>query len=357
MAARSLVVNELLYFLENNWNSVQNDSFINNVSEFYSHDDITSATKVLKNEIYTFKADKIEKPPARGNMKSDKLLECIWLMKYLKDNNLWNNCPIFVSAKLDKIPKIENFLTINFGKISCEIMSTLSKQQLLLDKAIETTAANTSEINLLKSKFNLNNECKVVEREKTQQTALNNINLKDENKNVVFERTQQAILNKPLWSEILQSPRTENEEPFITANHNKPRSFIIGNNTKDGGKMPLLAATKYDVPTKKPRVKIIGKKVVENSTFKADKPLIKKRYFVSVTSKVAIKMMSLTTCLPMVLTLYPVFLCKNQSTRIHQFQQIRTKATIQIITRLLKIEKKKKQQLLEFALPAKIQRR
>ncbi|ESO11479.1 hypothetical protein HELRODRAFT_166469 [Helobdella robusta] len=202
-------------------------------------------------------------------MKSDKLLECIWLMRYLKDNNLWNNCPIFVSAKLDKIPKSENFLMINFGKISCEIMSTLSKQQLLLDKAIETTAANTFEINLLKSKFNLNNECKVVEREKTQQTALNNINLKDENKNVDFERTQQAILNKPLWSEILKSPRTENEESFTTANHNKPRSFIFGNNTKDGGNMPLLAATKYDVPTKKPRVKIIGKKVFCLSNIKS----------------------------------------------------------------------------------------
>ncbi|ESO00471.1 hypothetical protein HELRODRAFT_175912 [Helobdella robusta] len=105
--ARSLVNNEVLYFLENNLSLSENDSFVNNIVEFYSFEDIDNAIKALKNELVNLKIEKIEKFQPRGNRKIEKLFECIFIMKYLKENKYWEKCSIFVSSNLNKAPNVE----------------------------------------------------------------------------------------------------------------------------------------------------------------------------------------------------------------------------------------------------------
>ncbi|ESO12258.1 hypothetical protein HELRODRAFT_158736 [Helobdella robusta] len=245
MASRLLVNHELLYFLENNWNLTEKDCFINNTSEFYSHEDITSGIKLLKYEISALKIEKVDKQQTRGNSKSEKLLECISIIKFLKENNYWEKCSVFVSVNMNKIPKVENFLTINFEKVKQEIMESLRTQQVMLNRTIEAVETNKLEISSLKHKLCLNAE--------------NNVNIEVKKRQ---EKTNNVQTSQTCWSEVTKSPTESTELPFTLVKHGKKN-----------------ANNKVSQATKRTATKIIGKKVLENCKLKANKDPTKKPVF------------------------------------------------------------------------------
>ncbi|ESN92196.1 hypothetical protein HELRODRAFT_181665 [Helobdella robusta] len=73
MAARPVVISEVLYFLVGNFDLFDNETFINNTAEFFSNEDFIDAQKILKLELENVKIEKFEKPTSRGNTRRDKL--------------------------------------------------------------------------------------------------------------------------------------------------------------------------------------------------------------------------------------------------------------------------------------------
>ncbi|ESO01799.1 hypothetical protein HELRODRAFT_160966 [Helobdella robusta] len=282
--ARSLVNNEVLYFLENNWCLSENDSFVNNIVKFYSFEDIDNAIKALKNELFSLKIEKIEKFQPRGNRKREKLFECIFIMKYLKENKYWEKCSIFVSSNLNKVPKVESLLTINFQIIEGELIEMLHNQQMQFNKLVEAVSIrknNVVEINKF-IEATENNNINTVKLEKLVDTVENklvvDVHNADMNKNLEINATEELV-NKPLWLDAYDSPIGNDVRPFLLVNKRK-KSQQLSNNTKADNKPKLSTNKVADSKTveKKP-VRIIGQKILDNGKLKADKELIKKPVF------------------------------------------------------------------------------
>ncbi|ESO08970.1 hypothetical protein HELRODRAFT_168893 [Helobdella robusta] len=151
MASRPVKINELLYFVNNNLSLIEEESFINNTSEFYTSDDIVLTIKTLKCEIDSLKLDKMEKFPSRGNSKREKLLECLTLFRYIKNNNLLDKIALFCSSDINKIPNTENWLKINFYFVNKQIKEMLFAQQAEINKMF---LSYTTELDNVKNKLN-----------------------------------------------------------------------------------------------------------------------------------------------------------------------------------------------------------
>ncbi|ESN96789.1 hypothetical protein HELRODRAFT_163912 [Helobdella robusta] len=99
MASRPVKINELLYFVNNNLSLIEEESFINNTSEFYTSDDIVLAIKTLKCEIESL-----------NNAQQDNILQ---------DKNLWSdrvttpveNLPFSLVLRKNKRPRSDNSST------------------------------------------------------------------------------------------------------------------------------------------------------------------------------------------------------------------------------------------------------
>ncbi|ESO02792.1 hypothetical protein HELRODRAFT_174210 [Helobdella robusta] len=219
--ARSLVNNELLYFIENNWNLVENDSFINNIVKFYSHEDIVNAIKALKIEMNNLKIDKIDKLSLHGNMKIDKMLECISVVKFLKDNKYWHKCLVFVSSNLNKIPRVENLLKFSFKAIKRELMEILHKQQ-------------------------------------TDVTTMNTVNS-------TLTHSEQHLPGI-LWSEVVSSPIEDEQFTLVKRHSKQPRLNVSLEGVNNGEPSSVNVIENYAVvnSVKKTTTKVIGKKVIDN---------------------------------------------------------------------------------------------
>ncbi|ESN91121.1 hypothetical protein HELRODRAFT_182195 [Helobdella robusta] len=202
---------------------------------------IVNAIKLLKSELNNFKIEKSEKLQSRGNMKIEKILECISLIKQLKENKCWDKCPLFV--QLNKV--IE---TVESNK--ADIIS--------LKNVIKTADINKPEVNKLKNKLNSN----VVSDYSTEMT-----NKEGQKKNV----------SSSLWSDIAKSE--DNGIPFSTVNGKKSRrnnnNCEKQNNSGETSNNP----TNNKQTGKKTAMKIIGKKVSNDCKLKADKILMKKSVF------------------------------------------------------------------------------
>ncbi|ESO09808.1 hypothetical protein HELRODRAFT_184564 [Helobdella robusta] len=103
---------------------------------------------------------------SRGNMKIEKILECISLIKQLKENKCWDKCPLFVQ----------------FNKV-IETVENNKADIISLKNVIKTADINKPEVNTLKNKLNSN----VVSDYSTEMT-----NKEGQKKNV----------SSSLWSDI-----------------------------------------------------------------------------------------------------------------------------------------------------------
>ncbi|ESO04816.1 hypothetical protein HELRODRAFT_172491 [Helobdella robusta] len=313
MAARVVVINELLYFVNNNVELIDNETFINNISDFYTNEDIITATKLLKSDIENLKLDNNDKLQMHGNTKKDKLLECLSLFKYLKTNNMLDKCSIFVSYNMVKIPKLESIANLNFVNLKNEIRDIVHSQLVRLNNIIET---NKHDIQVLKNKtsllsnINVENNCKTANSENIKPTVLPNIPFANST----------VQLGKPLWSDISRTPTEDSSFTLVTRKNKRPRAL-----TSDTDNNNIEADTNSN---KRSAPKIIGKKEVD-CKLKADKVLYNKRvYSMSNIQKCSASDVSefLSSCGINVLSCYPVF--KNtepskfptptETTKIHQ---------------------------------------
>ncbi|ESO00893.1 hypothetical protein HELRODRAFT_175389 [Helobdella robusta] len=147
MAARQVFANEVLYFLSNNFDLFDNDNFIANTSDFYTNEDFISALKTLKTELETQNLDKLDKLVGRGNTKKEKLLDCVSILKYLKNNSVLEKCSLFASVNLAKVPNLDNIIKVNFKNLKNEIKEMLYAQQVKIVNAIDMHGIEISTLN------------------------------------------------------------------------------------------------------------------------------------------------------------------------------------------------------------------
>ncbi|ESN92729.1 hypothetical protein HELRODRAFT_164826 [Helobdella robusta] len=103
MAAKRVCIAEILWFLLNNQENLNDEGFKLEVVEFYTNDEILNGKKILLTEIEGLKKDKI-KLKARGNTKYDKVSELLELIKLCFDNNLMDLLPTFTIYNIYRIP-------------------------------------------------------------------------------------------------------------------------------------------------------------------------------------------------------------------------------------------------------------
>ncbi|ESN94457.1 hypothetical protein HELRODRAFT_164303 [Helobdella robusta] len=230
------------------------------------------------------KIEKTEKFQPRENRKLEKLLECIFIMKYLKENKYWEKCSIFVSSNIKKVPKVESLITINFQIIKRELIEMLHSQQIQFNKLVEAvsiTKNNVVEINKF-IEVTENNNINTVKLEKLVDTVENklvvDVNNAEMNKNLEINTTEE-LFTKPLWSDAYDSPIDDDAQPFLLVNKRK-KSQQLSNNTEENNKPKLSTNKVADSKTveKKP-VRTIGQKILDYCKLKTDKELVKKSVF------------------------------------------------------------------------------
>lgn len=258
MATRTVVVNEVLYFLTNNLNLLDNNNFFCNTLEFFNCEDINIALKVLKLEFETLNCDNLEKLVSHGSIKKDKFTDCVSILKHLNSVNLLEKCSIFASVKMSKIPNYENFMKINFENLKKELKDTLYTQQVNL---LQTIDVHSKEISALKNHLNClaSNRDKFVSNIPTTESI--------------------CIQNNPtnLWSDIVKTPTEDNLLPFSVVVRNKKRPRL--NNSIDFKSDNNINDSNIKSDTQKKPARIIGSKINGNSILQADKSLIKKSVF------------------------------------------------------------------------------
>ncbi|ESO02880.1 hypothetical protein HELRODRAFT_174322 [Helobdella robusta] len=278
MASRPVKINELLYFVNNNLSLIEEESFINNTSEFYTSDDIVLAIKTLKCEIDSLKLDKMKKFPSRGNSKREKLLECLSSFSYIKNNNLLDRIALFGSSDINKIPNTENWLKINFDFVNKQIKEMLFAQQAEINKMF---LSYTTELDNVKNKLNSLVANYVGKKVNVDSVISNNVN------NTLPPTNQ----NAPgiLWADFVSSP-TLDEAFTLVKRHNKRLrlnvSLEVNNNgetTSNNNNGETTSNNNNEntanIKTAKKPTKVIGKKVIEDCKLRADKNLIKKSVF------------------------------------------------------------------------------
>ncbi|ESN94394.1 hypothetical protein HELRODRAFT_164226 [Helobdella robusta] len=260
MAARSYVVNELLYFFINNSNMLENDCFLNNTAGFYNNDDIVSALKQLKNDLDNLKCEKYEKLVSRGNLK-EKFLEIISILKFLNANDMLEKCPIFVSMNIAKIPKLDNFLKINFEKIRKDISDVLNKQQMQIIESLQPLLSQREENFAAKNKVNTK--------------APNNINNENVTQKAKSHNVNDKVVKTENWADDLDTPTDKSMQPFTLVEKRKRLNKFPGilYETQDSDSVQPL---KYSEVAKKTKSKIIGNKVNNECKLKAEKIIVKK---------------------------------------------------------------------------------
>ncbi|ESN90560.1 hypothetical protein HELRODRAFT_182391 [Helobdella robusta] len=158
MASKPVVINELLYFLTNNIGLLDNEAFVFNVSKFYSQEEIDGSLKYLKNEFEQFKNEIVDKLNLHGTNKIDKLLDCISVLKCFISNNLLEKLAVFVSKDLNRVPRLENVIKVNFESLRCEISELIVKQQAYISNTLEIFKEQLSQVTAFDKQMHQVNE-------------------------------------------------------------------------------------------------------------------------------------------------------------------------------------------------------
>ncbi|ESO06979.1 hypothetical protein HELRODRAFT_171015 [Helobdella robusta] len=130
---QNLTINEVLCYLTNNYEFMNNDIFINNASDFYSSKEISAALKLIKHDVNLLKIDvnfDILRGPKKKD-KRDKLRETIRYLGLVCEKNLSTELPTYVSSNL-RVPNNDSILKFNFNEIKNDICNMLHNQQLYL---------------------------------------------------------------------------------------------------------------------------------------------------------------------------------------------------------------------------------
>ncbi|ESO12177.1 hypothetical protein HELRODRAFT_158639 [Helobdella robusta] len=132
MADRSIVISDFLFFLVNNWNNLEDETFVSNVIEFYYVEEVATTLKILKNDLEILKNYilKIEFKFCRNTTKRDTTLE-------------------YLSAGLARIPNVVNWLNLNFQMVKNDIKAMFSMRQkaIMYSWADRTKVLATNSIN------------------------------------------------------------------------------------------------------------------------------------------------------------------------------------------------------------------
>ncbi|ESO04048.1 hypothetical protein HELRODRAFT_173119 [Helobdella robusta] len=123
---------------------MEKESFVGNISDFYTNEDIVAALKLLKHEMELLK---IEKFQSRGNTKKDKLFDCVNLFKYLKTNNYVEKCLIFVSLNMAKSAQFGLALKatqVELKALKTKINNMLKSRKVCSDAIMKEIATENS---------------------------------------------------------------------------------------------------------------------------------------------------------------------------------------------------------------------
>ncbi|ESO02458.1 hypothetical protein HELRODRAFT_161729 [Helobdella robusta] len=210
MASKTVVINEMLYFLTNNFDIIDNEAFVFNISEFYSQEEVGSGLKCLKNELELYKIEITIKLISHGTNKKDKVADCIDILECLKTNNLYEKCPVFVSKDLERVPKLENIIKINFENLRNEISGMLAKQQVCLLDTFESCKKQLTQVDSFnKQIFQLNEKLNSL-KPNYDKTLISAENTKDSNSlpRALNDANSNKYTNKnvTLGNEVIKTP-------------------------------------------------------------------------------------------------------------------------------------------------------
>ena len=164
-------VNELLFYLFNNLELLNELNFINSVIKFYNSEAINVSKKILFADLDTFKMDKF-KISQRTKSKNDILLDIIDAIKFCIENKL--ELPVYVAADIKKIPepKLEYFnslFELNIKMFENKLIEQKNELiQIINSLVLKSSTSNakscihkqaTAEINKTCTTNNANNIC------------------------------------------------------------------------------------------------------------------------------------------------------------------------------------------------------
>lgn len=145
-AENNYVHNELLYFLINNVNLVDNEVFLDNLVVFYSSKDINYAKKQLITDSENL-ITKFDKTMSRDGTKKEKLQDIIMLVKFIINNNCLDKMPCYISVNFQKVPSHMAIMNLNF-KI---IYDKIRHFETMLEKETNSVQQLTQIINNLEA--------------------------------------------------------------------------------------------------------------------------------------------------------------------------------------------------------------
>ncbi|ESN95671.1 hypothetical protein HELRODRAFT_179142 [Helobdella robusta] len=229
-------------------------------------------------EQYSLKLEKMEKFPSRENSKREKLLECLTLFRYIKNNNLLDKISLFCSSDINKISNTENWLKINFDFVNKQIKEMLFSQQAEINKMF---LSYTTELDNVKNKLNSLVANNVSKKVNIKSVSSNNVN------NPLPPINQNAP--RILWADVVSSPTLDEAFTLVKRHNKRPRlnvSLEANNNGETTSNNNNVGTTSNNnnentanIKTAKKTTKVIGKKVIEDCKLRADKNLIKKSVF------------------------------------------------------------------------------
>ncbi|ESO02864.1 hypothetical protein HELRODRAFT_174301 [Helobdella robusta] len=142
----SVVINEVLYFLINKFDLLDKESFIYNVPEFYTLEDISGAVKLLKNDYEAVKDEICEKFTTQDTKKKDKLLCCISILKCLKTHGLMDKCPVYEWRPFPAIQRSKSPLNPILKYESVQILQVMRQQQIYRHSKKHRLMANSGQV-------------------------------------------------------------------------------------------------------------------------------------------------------------------------------------------------------------------
>ncbi|ESO00522.1 hypothetical protein HELRODRAFT_184353, partial [Helobdella robusta] len=122
--SRAVCINELLCYLFNNSDKIDDAEFIYEIMDFYNCEDIRIAKKILTSDLDALNLEKDDKikPNSSGNSKKDKVSDLILTIKTILSNKIESKLPQYAALNLFKIPsskkaKFESILDEKLKKL------------------------------------------------------------------------------------------------------------------------------------------------------------------------------------------------------------------------------------------------
>ncbi|ESO11757.1 hypothetical protein HELRODRAFT_166785 [Helobdella robusta] len=137
------------------------------------------------------------------------LADCKTVLKCLNNNDLLEKGPVFVSRNLNKIPRLENIIRVNFSSLRNEVRETAQVQHELVANKLE--ACSKLMLTCLEKIDNLASNSKDEKVNKLPQV-----------KNAIKSGT--SILHNSNWADSPNTP-VNNSNPFILVEAKKKRAL------------------------------------------------------------------------------------------------------------------------------------